>query len=104
MSTAIWETALVAGVDGGEIFLLGVVQGLLGDDAVLRHLEVALVGVLVHGEVGGFGADLVVFDGGFGGLGVGFGGGELGLLGVDLVEDLELVELGEDLALFDECR
>ncbi len=34
-------------------------------------------------------------------MGVGFGGGELGLLGGDLVEDLLLVELGEDLALLD---
>ena len=91
----------VAGVGGGEVLLLGVVEGLLGDYAVLRHLEVAVVGVLVHGEVGGFCADLVVFDGGFCSLGVGFGGEELGLLGIDLGEDLDLVQLGEDLALFD---
>ena len=91
----------VAGVGGGEIFLLGVVEGLLGDYAVLGHLEGAVVGVLVHGQVGGFGVDLVVLDGGGGGVGVGLGGGELGALGVDLGEDLDLVELGEDLALFD---
>ena len=63
--------------------------------------RVALVGVLVHGQVGGFGVDLVVCDGGGGGAGVGFGGGELGRLRGDLGEDLLLVELGEDLALFD---
>ena len=57
--------------------------------------------MLVHGQVGGFGVDLVVCDGGVGGAGVGFGGGELGLLRGDLVEDLLLVELGEDLALVD---
>ncbi len=91
----------IAGVGGGEIFLLGVVEGLLGDYAVLGHLEGAVVGVLVHGQVGGFGVDLVVLDGGGGGAGVGLGGGELGALGVDLGQDLDLVELGEDLALFD---
>ena len=64
----------VAGVGGEEILLLGVVEGLLGDYAVLGHLEGAVVGVLVHGEVGGFGVDLVVLDGGFGGAGVGLGG------------------------------
>ena len=57
--------------------------------------------MFVHGKVGGFGVDLVVLDGGCGGVGVGLGGGELGALGVDLGEDLLLVELGEDLALFD---
>ena len=91
----------VAGVGGGEVFLLRVVEGLLGDDALFGHLEVALVGVLVHGKVGGFGVDLVVLDGGGGGAGVGLGGGELGFLGGYLIEDLLLVELGEDLALFD---
>ncbi len=60
--------------------------------------------MLVHGKVGGFGVDLVVLDGGCGGAGVGFGGGELGLLGVYLGEDLELIELGEDLALLDAGR
>ncbi len=92
---------LVAGVGGGEVLLLGVVEGLLGDDTLFGHLEVALVGVLVHGKVGGFGVDPVVLDGGFGGAGVGFGGGELGFLGGYLIEDLLLVELGEDLALLD---
>ena len=92
---------LVAGVDGGEVFLLGVVERLLGDDAFFGHLQIAFVGVLVHGQVGGLGVDPVVFDGGCGGASVGFGGGELGLLGGDLIEDLLLIELGEDLALFD---
>ena len=91
----------VAGVGGGEVLLLRVVEGLLGDDAVLGHGEGAVVGVLVHGKVGGLGVDLVVLDGGLGGAGVGFGGGELGLLGVDLGEDLDLIELGEDLSLLD---
>ena len=92
---------LIAGVGGGEIFLFGIVEGLLGDYAVFGHLEGALVGVFVHGKVGGFGVDLVVLDGGGGGVGVGLGGGKLGALGVDLGQDLDLVELGEDLALFD---
>ncbi len=56
---------------------------------------------LVHGQVGGFGVDLVVLDGGGGGAGVGLSGGELGLLRGDLIENLLLVELGEDLALPD---
>ncbi len=73
-------------------------------DAVLLHLEGAVVGVLEHGEVGGFGGYLVERDGGGGGVGVGFGGGELGFLRGDLVEDLLLVELGEDLALADGVR
>jgi hypothetical protein len=92
---------LVAGVGGEEVLLLGVIEGLLGDDAFLRHLEGAVVGVFVHGQVGSFGVDLVVLDGGGGGAGVGLGGGEHGLLGGDLVEDLLLVELGEDLTLVD---
>ncbi len=101
VSTAIWATALSRVLSGGEIFLVGVVQGLLGEDALLLHLECAVVGVLEHGEVGGFGGDLVEGDGGGGGAGAGFGCGELGLLRGDLVEDLFLVELGEDLAAVD---
>src|SRR6266851_6220381 len=92
---------LVAGVGGEEVFLLGVVEGLLGDYAILGHLEGAVVGVLVHGEVGGLGVDLVVLDGGGGGAGVGLGRGELGALSGYLGEDLDLIELGEELALFD---
>ena len=57
--------------------------------------------MLVHGQVGGFGVDLVVLDGGGGGAGVGFGGGELGALSGDLAENFDLVELGEDLSLVD---
>ena len=38
---------------------------------------------------------------GGGGAGVGLSRGELGLLRGDLIEDLLLVKLGEDLALFD---
>ena len=97
----IWETALSRVLAAARYFCCGVVESLLRDDAIFGHLEVALVGVLVHGEVGGFGVDLVVLDGGCGGASVGFGGGELGLLGGDLGEDLLLVELGEDLALVD---
>ena len=82
-------------------FCCGIVECLLGDDAFFGHLEIALVGVLVHGKVGGFGVDLVVLDGGGGGAGVGLGCGELGLLRGHLIENLLLVELGEDLALFD---
>ena len=91
----------VAGVDRGEILLLGVIERLLGDDALLGHLQITLVGVFIHGQVRGFGVDFVVLDGGGGGAGVGLGGGELGLLCGDLIENLLLVELGEDLALFD---
>ena len=71
--------------------MLRVVEGLLGDDAVLGHRNGAVVGVLVHGEVGGFGVDLVVLDGGLGCVGVGFCGGEVGLLGGYLGEDFDLV-------------
>ena len=101
VSTAIWATALSRVLSGGEVFLVGVVHGLLGEDALLLHLECAVVGVLEHGEVGGFGGDLIEGDGGGGGAGAGFGCGELGLLRGDLVEDLFLIELGEDLALAD---
>lgn len=72
---------------------------MLGDDAVLGHLQGAVVGVLVHREVGGLGADLVELDGGGGGAGVGLSGVELGLLGVDLGDDFDLIELSEHLAL-----
>ena len=82
---------LVADVDGGEVLLLGVVEGLLADDTVFLHGESTLVGVLEHGQVGGFGGDPVVLDGCGGGACRGLGGGELGLLGGDLVEDLLLV-------------
>ncbi len=88
----------VACVGGREVLLLRVVERLLGDNALFGHLEVALVGVFVHGKVGGFGVDLVVLDGGGSGTGVRFGSGESGLLCSHLVEDLLLVELGEDLA------
>jgi len=91
----------VAGVGGGEVLLLGIVEGLLGDDTFFGHFEIAVVGVLVHGQVGGFGVDSVVLDGGHGGAGVGLGGGEHGLLGGDLIEDLLLVELGENLTRVD---
>ena len=90
---------LVAGVEGGKVFLVGVVHGLLGEDALLLHLEGAMVGVLEHGEVGSFGGDLIEGDSGGGGVGAGFGCGELGFLRGDLIENLFLVELGEDLAL-----
>ena len=92
---------LVTGIDGEEVFLLGVVEGLHWDYPYFGHLAGAVVGVLVHGEVGGLGVDLVVLNGGGGGAGVGLRGGKLGLLGRNLGEDLDLVELGEDLALFD---
>jgi hypothetical protein len=90
----------VAGVGGEEVLLMGVVKCLLRDYAVLGHLLGAVVGVLVHGEVGGFSTDLVILDGGGGGAGVGLGRIELGSLGVYLSENLYLIELGEDLALF----
>ncbi|MCU1319470.1 MAG: hypothetical protein JWP98_988, partial [Edaphobacter sp.] len=61
----------------------------------------AVVGALVHGEVGRAGHDLVVLDGGGRGMGVRFSGFELGFLGGDLVEDFLLVELGENLALLE---
>ena len=57
----------IAGVEGGEVLLVGVVHGLLGEDAILLHLGGAVVGVLEHGEVGGLGGDFVEFDGGCGG-------------------------------------
>ena len=66
---------LVADVEGGEILLVGVVQGLLGEHAVLLHLQGAMVGVLEHGKVGGFGGDLIEGDGGGGGVGAGDGSG-----------------------------
>ena len=91
----------VAGVGGGEVLLLRVFEGLAGDDAGVGHVLGAVVGALVHGQVGGLGGDLVVFDGGGGGAGVGLGGVELGFLRGDLVEDFLLVELGEDLTLVD---
>jgi hypothetical protein len=91
----------VAGVDGEEVFLLRVIKGLGGDEALFGHRQIALVGVLVHGQVGGFGVDPVVLDGGGGCVGVGLGGRELGFLRGDLIEDLLLVELAEDLALLD---
>jgi hypothetical protein len=90
---------LVAGVAGREVLLLGVVEGLLRDDSLLRHLEVALVGVLVHGKIGSLGVDLVILDGGRGGVRVGLGCSELGFLGGNLIENLLLVELGENLTL-----
>jgi len=88
----------VANVDGGEVFLLRVVESLFGDDAVFGHLEGALVSVLEHGEIGSFGGYLVEFDGSGGGAVVGFGSGELGFLRGNLVKDFLLVELGEDFA------
>lgn len=81
--------------------MLGVVERLLGDDAFFRHLEGAVVGVLVHGQVGSFCAHFVVVDGCRSSAGVGFGGGKLGFLGGDLIEDFLLIELGEHLALVD---
>ena len=93
----------VAGVGGEEVFLFGVVQGLLGDYAFRGHLPGTLVGVLVHGEVGGLGVDLVVLDGRGGGTRVGLSRGELGLLSGDLGQNFDLVKLGEDLPLFDAC-
>ena len=91
----------VADVESGEVLLVGVVEGLLGEDAILLHLERAMVGVLEHGEVGGFGGYLVIGDGGGGRVSGGDGGRELGLLGCDLVEDLFLIELRQDFALVD---
>ncbi len=88
----------IAGVEGGEVLLVGVVHGLLGEDAVLLHLEGTVVGAREHGEVGGLGGYLVEGNRGSGGVGTGDGGGELCLLGGDLVEDLFFVELGEDFA------
>lgn len=88
----------VAGVCGEEIFLLGVVESLAGDYAFPGHLDGAIVGAFVHGEVGGFGVDAVVRDGGGGGASVGFGGVEIGLLCGDLGENFNLVELGEGLS------
>ena len=88
----------VACVGGEEILLVGVVEGLLGDDAIFLHLFGAGIGVLIHGQVGGLGGDAVELDGGGGGVGVGLGGGELCALGGDLGEDLDLIELGELLA------
>lgn len=88
---------LIAGIGSEEVFLLCVIEGLLGDDTLLGHLQIALIGVLVHGKVRGFGVDLVVFDGGSRSAGVGLGGSERGLLGGYLVEDLLLIELGKNL-------
>ena len=89
----------VARIEIGEVLLLGVIKRLLGDDSLLGHLEVPLVGVLIHGKVGGFCVDLVVFDGSCGGAGIGLGCCELRLLSSYLIEDLLLVELGENLTL-----
>ncbi len=49
----------VAGVEGGEVLLVCVVHGLLGEDALLLHLEGAMVGVLEHREVWSFGGYFV---------------------------------------------
>jgi len=93
--------SFVADVDGGEVLLLRVVESLLGDYAVFRHLEGAVVAVLEVGEIGGLGGYFVELDRGFGGVSGSFGGGELGLLGGYLIEDFLLVELSENLALVD---
>ena len=95
--------SLVAGVGSCKIFLLCVVEGLLGDHAVFGHLKSAVIGVLVHGQVRGLGVDLVVLDGGDGGTGVGLGCSELSTLSAYLGEDLDLIELGEHLSLFNLC-
>jgi len=57
--------------------------------------------VLVHRQVGRFGAHSVVLDRGGGGAGVRFSGAQLCLLRGDLVENLLLVELRQHLALVD---
>lgn len=90
----------IAGVYGEEVLLLSVVEGLVGDDPVLGHLQGAGVGVLVHGQVWSFCVDLVVLNGSGGGVGVGLSSGELSLLRSDLSEDLHLIELGEELSCF----
>ena len=93
----------VAGVGGGEVLLLGVVECLLGDYAIFGHLEGPVVGVLIHGQVRGLRVDLVILDGGDSGTGVGLSCGKLSTLSAHLGEDLDLVELGEHLSLFDMC-
>ncbi len=81
-----------------KVVALGIVEGLLGDDAVFQHLRVAFVRLFVHRQVGGLGVDLVLSDVGRIGGHVRFRGGELSALRRDLGEDLLLIELREDLA------
>ena len=73
----------------------------MADHAGGGHLLGAVVGVLVHGEIGRLGVDLVVLDSGGGGVGVRLGGGQERFLGCHLIQDLLLIELGEKLALMD---
>ena len=81
--------------------MVGVVEGLLADDAFLLHLQIAVEGGLVHGQVGGGGVHLVLLDVGFVGADIGLGGGQLRALRVHLRHDFLLIELRQLLALVD---
>jgi putative hemolysin len=88
-------------VERGEVVPVGVVHPLLGDDALLLHLLVALQGGKVHGQVGGGGIDFVMLNAGRGAFDVGLGCLQGGALGIDFSRNLLPVELGQQLALVD---
>src|SRR5208282_246515 len=75
--------------------------GLLAHDTFFLHFEIPVEGGFVHRQVRGGGVDPVLLDVGLISADIGFRGGQLGALGVDLGDDFLLVELGQLLALVD---